>query len=154
MQEPLHLKTGASGWLPPPITSIMPVGDVTDADWKTANRQLATHRGVLTRRINEGEKVITKMRSKMDTVDGGLNEFTDLNAISKAIAEVLRKVEDKGAELESMCQGGTELSTLKSGIDNDISRADTARDNIVNATEDYLKKQIIVNVNVRRVGRV
>ena len=111
-------------------------------EWKAASRHLAASRGQLTKRINEGERTVAKLATKADTLDAGLTEFTDANAICKAIAEVLRKVEDQGAEIAAMCEDESEeLRTLNNGLASDQSRADTARDKIITATDDYLRRQ-------------
>ena len=96
----------------------------------------------MTKRINEAERTVNKLALKADTLDAGLTEFTDANAICKAIAEVLRKVEDQGEEITAMCdEGSDELNTLNNGLASDQTRADAARDKIITATDDYLRKQ-------------
>ena len=115
-----------------------------DENWKGLSRQLATFRGQLTRRINEAEKVLPKLNAKADKSNEGLSEFAELNAIIKNIAEIVRKVEDKGSEIASLCESDTtELDTLNNGLTVDIDRAEAAKDKYILATEEYLRKQRI-----------
>ena len=52
----------------------------------------------------------------------------------KAIAEVLRKIEDKGTEVAVLCeQDTTELNTFNDGLKRDKDRAE---DKFIKATED------------------
>ena len=119
-----------------------------DDNWRTLNRQLATFRGQLTRRINEAEKLLPKLNSKADKPNEGLSEFADMNGIIKIIAEVARKVKDKGSEIASLCETDTaELDTLNNGRTTDTDRAEAAKDKFILATEEYLRKQRVAKGN-------
>ena len=119
-----------------------------DDNWRTLNRQLATFRGQLTRRINEGEKLIPKLNAKADKLNEGLSEFADMNGIVKSIAEVARKVEDKSSEIASLCETDTaELDTLNNGLTADTDRAEAAKDKFILATE-YLRKQRLAKADI------